>query len=345
MLSYQDMFNFIKTLQFFHILLKQRVDGVQIEEHHLTLENGVEMPIDVYDYKTHPKGYIVFVHGKNRPGYRDPRGIAFCKAMAHYGYRVIAPSYQRISNLQINIDVVNDVVFSINDILHKTDLVPTQQLAIFTVSYSGTIALHAAAKPLINQHISAFCTIGSSSSFVRSCRHALSEKGCTDIYARLIFLRALFHYSKDKDDALDKALVCAIDDDFAKHQTHDLTDYLTTLPTEQAQQYQHIVDNIMHTDHYLTQYQDVIDDLENRLTRSSDLHDLRCKIALIHSVKDKIFPPAESAAMYDDFTRMGIETKMVITPLLDHVDANFSLRKIKDIWRLINVFSFFFKHV
>ncbi len=336
---------FCHTLRFFNIYLRKKFVAIDIEEHTLLLASGKEITIDVYTpHHSKPRTSLFFTHGMNKHAFRDPRIIEFCKALSTVGYQVIVPLHTDIQSMIITAETTEEIVETM-DALLKNGFCIHDRLATFCVSFAGALVLRAITHPAIRNHVSAYLSIGSPSSYESSFRHALRQGGASDVYARVIFLRNLFRSSKDADTALDTAFQLAIDDAFEHNNPGQLLHYEEQLPTPELKiLFRTCMENVMKADDYLTKYADVITHMQHRLDNSGDLNQLKCPVALIHSEHDKIFSTEETQVLYNDLKQCGVNCRMLITSLLDHVTQQISIRQLKKTLQLMNIFAFFFKH-
>lgn len=332
------MKNLWSTIKFLRYLATNKVADVRVQSQTLSSTSEQQFPLDVYQTNNNSKGHIVFIHGMNKYGNRDERVIHFCRSLAAIGFRVYAPTYERITNLLIDHTVIDDIEDSLQALRQQFSM---NSFSVFSASYSGCMALKAMARPSIAQYINAYGTIGSPNRFTSAYAHALGEGGSKDVYAKLIFLRALLQESENYDDIIDRGMVLAIDDANQQPPGNRLLDYLSDITTEKQQQLRDIVDNIADTQHYLETYQHIITRLDRELIESADLRLLDCRVALIHSASDDIFRIEETESVYAELQQHGIDCQCLITPLLEHVDHNLSIRQWRDVLKMVNIMGYF----
>jgi hypothetical protein len=336
---------FLQSLRFLYILMTKNNTRFVCESRQLVSATGKQFPLDrYYDPKCRNfRGTVLFIHGMNKLGNKDPRVIEICQALATCGFIALAPTYDNITQLLMqNVDISN-IEESVQALLADPKLTPQGTLSIFTASYSGAIALRSITSPTIAHKVNAFCSIGSPSSPVKAFENALRDSKA-DHYAKLILIKNLLRLSLNFDPVLDTALDYAIDDAFMKDGQNKLDAFIEKQPRDVQAKIREITEENMNTAHLLEFYFPAVQQYEEEFISAGDFNNLRSEVALIHSASDCIFPYEETVNLYQQLRGHERSCRMLITPLLEHVDYTFSFKKLKQMWQLVSILAYFFRH-
>jgi hypothetical protein len=338
------MKNLLRTIQFFRTYLKKQFADITVKQQVICQENGKELHFDEYIPQNKILGTIVFTHGMTRLAYKDIRINEFCRAMASCGYRMLAPLYPRIQALDVTIDSVNDIAESLRTFIAQ-GYTTRGKLAVFSVSFSGAQALRAISTEDIAPHISALLALGTANSYLSTFKKILDPTGPADAYVKMLMLHnVLLHSGEDYQMPLRTAVNSAIDDAYQHNEPERLIDYAAELTPDLQTQYKALIDSLFTSDNIFSRYQTTIDSLEKKFIESGNLSTLKTPVSLIHSIHDRVLMPSESEALYQFLKDNNIHAHLTITTLMDHVNTHFSVRDIKQAWRLLQGFNFFFKH-
>lgn len=338
------MSQYLRTIKFFKTFLKQKYADIQIEKQHLVQENGKILKFDDYVPAKKCLGTIVFTHGMTRLANQDNRIQNFCKAMASVGYRMLAPAYPSIKALDITTESITDIADSLRCFI-KNDFTTCGKLSIFSVSFSGAQALRAICASDIAPHVNALLALGTANSYISTFQKILDPSGPADLYVKMLLLHnVLLHSGKDYPEQLRRVINLAIDDAYQNNNPDNLAQYGDELPENIQVNYLELIKKLLTSDHIFTDYIATIERIEQQFLQTGDLKQLKTAVCLIHSDKDKVLMPSESQQLFQILQTSNIKTSLTITPLLDHVNAQFSLRRIKEVWQLVNGFNFFFTH-
>ena len=332
----------LRTITFFKVYLKQQFAEIEVNQQHLIQADGSMLKFDEYLPMKKCLGTIVFTHGMTRLANRDQRIINFCRAMASVGYRMLAPAYPHIKALDITVESITDIADSIRTFI-KHGYTTHNQLAVFSVSFSGAQALRAISAADIAPHVCSVLALGTANSYISTFKKILDPNGPAELYVKMLLLHnVLLHSQQDYPEALCSAINAAIDDAYQHNNPENLTRYADALPEALRLQYLDLLTNLTTSDKIFTDNLDTIEKIEQDFLRSGDLTQLKTAVCLIHSDKDKVLMPCESEQLYALLKASNINSRLTITPLLNHVNTQFSLRHIKQVWQLVSGFNFFF---
>lgn len=336
------MSQILRTITFFKIFLKRKFANIEINQQHLIQADGSMLKFDEYLPIKKCQGTIVFTHGMTRLANQDQRIRNFCMAMASVGYRMLAPAYPRIKALDITVESITDIADSIRTFI-KHDYTTKNKLALFSVSFSGAQALRAISAPDIAPHISTLLALGTANSYISTFKKILDPNGPAELYVKMLLLHnVLLHREQAYPKELCTAINVAIDDAYKNNNSKNLTIYADGLPEDLRLEYLELLEKLTTSDKIFTEHTKTIEKIEQEFLQAGDLAQLKTAICLIHSDRDKVLMPCESEQLYAFLKANKIKTSLTITPLLDHVNTQFSLRRIKQAWQLISGFNFFF---
>lgn len=315
------------------------------QQKQITLHNKQVIDLDFYPAQrnSHTAPSIMFVHGINKGGKDEPRIINLCRSISSCGFNVIAPHYPDVAEYWIDPNTADNIAHTIDALCLDRQLTPTHNLGLFSISFTGTLSLHAASRCSNPQHIRNILLMGSFSRAKPTLLHILSGE-CTQDYPKLILLRNLMHLSGKADPEIIQALLHAINDNFVKDtEQSELHAYLNTLALEKQQSILDIVNNIHDSAHYIEQYHDEIDCFAKLFENSGDFNLLQCPVTIIHGKDDNTIRYEESLALNQQLNEQQIPNQVLITQLIEnHSHYTISLETMKEFIRLATTLSSFF---
>ncbi len=130
-----------------------------------TLQNSQsDMPAILYVPDHHPNAPgIVILHGVHHLGIQEPRLISFARSMAACGLRVLTPELPGIKDYQVTPSAIARIGDASNWMAQTTG----HPVGVMGISFSGGLALMAAAEPQYADQISFVFTIGAQDSMAR----------------------------------------------------------------------------------------------------------------------------------------------------------------------------------
>ncbi len=304
------------------------------------------MIVDVYSPTGTSCGTLLFIHGMSLKGFEDPRQVNVCRALAGVGFTVIAPNFLEIKDTTITAASIDKIEQIIMAALKMQELCPQGRLGIFAPSFSAALALRAAARPTIREHISVIACIGTFAHVDTVVHFLLTEPNC-DEYARLIILKNFIEFSIGKNAAVKKALEVKIADNWHKRPDEEkqLPQFLKKLNATERKLVENLIHDQKESVKHFKKFLPKIKDLSDSVNPSLSAEDLKCAVLLAHGEADNVIPANESLLLYELYRKTGVETKLLLTPYISHGDSSISLKKIPDLLRLIAAFAWFFRRV
>lgn len=333
-----------RAIKFSILSAQERIPEVQFDE--------LVVPSAERNYKTdryrplHKKPFatLVFTHGMSRLAHRDPRLINTAKRLVALGYEVLVPLFPEVQALDIGPNIKDDFLNCFTSIIREK-LCINDHFSIVAASFSVAQVVRVIGQPALAQHITAMLAFGGNFSYSDSLAFLLREQGTKDIYCRTIVLRHVLkntapkHYTSDIETVLSKI----IDDNFEDNVAIDANQYCAALNEQDKQFLFPYVNNLLKLDELWRKNIVWIEGLDEQFNHDAHIENITSPISLIHSQTDGVVEPIESEKTYQWLKDNGVPCRLVITPLLDHVEHNFSLKLFPDLLRLLAGFYYFFK--
>lgn len=291
------------------------------------------------------KSTLILFSGFSVEGYKDKRIRTLAKSLASIGFDVYLISLDQIEQLKISIDTIKDIQTCIRYLATQSRFNSNGKVAIFAPSFSAGMSLIAASDKETNQFISAICTVGTFASLNSSIKHILEDEGADD-YGRNILMKNILEYTPLADqNSLRHLLQTAIEDNGFKREEPLLPLELMNCGSEVVQIWEKInkdpsyrlwlVEEAFKTAPNLIKWQLELDVLEC-------INNCTVPIYLLHGANDLVIPSNESLEIYKKRNKQKLPTKLHLSPLIDHGDAEISLKNWKEILSLNQFFSQFF---
>ncbi len=287
-------------------------------------------------------GAVVLVPGMSELGCYHPRLVAFSRYLADAGFLVITPDIHEFKSFQITAAPIDQILFWHKRaealIKNQTDRKP----GLAGVSFSGTLALMAAAKPEIRDRIGFVVAIGPYFDLIRCARKWFGasteaigkEYYHTRFYAKwIVMLSALEMLPENGDrvhlrNLLQKLLlqeeIPPADDNLSPEGLR--WHRLATLPPDQSDP-----ELAVKIEQYL------VARIYPPLNPADAMEAIQCPVYLIHGAYDSLIAPGESLELHRSIPR----SHMLISPFLTHTHPNTiplsRKQKFQAIW---DVFAF-----
>ncbi len=336
------MRNLIRSLRF----LTAQQFGLRAErrqEHRSYRIDGQTIPCDVYKV-AQSAGTIVTINGFAPLGSRDLRFVALNEALAYAGFTVISPTIPEICGFKIDPAHIDLIGKLLQTIAADASLDVHREISVLAPSFSGSLVLLSAFRQ--SGHIRAVCMIGSYAHAEDTLSQLfLKQEG--DEYGRLILMKNFLHWSTGKNAMLGRAFDALLHDNYFKPESpvfpgiekkmsaslRRTLDRLRTQPGVRAFHWKKIRSFRRRSDRIL-----------NSLCLVANAKPLKTAVTLIHGREDSVIPSKQSEILNEVLQSQGVETRLVITPLISHGDAEISPAQIPAIVELCAGFLHFFKN-
>ena len=284
---------------------------------------------------------MVILHGVHHLGIDEPRLIGFARAMAGCGIRVLTPELPGIKDYHVSQDSVRTIGGSAKWFAGQTG----GPVGMMGLSFSGGLALVAAADPRYHVDFKFVFAVGSQDSMARVANYYLTGQdarpdGSIEIlpaheYGPMVLeyghledfvpaedlepVRAVLraHLYEDKKAEAEASLGL---NEKQKRETLELMD--STLPSTRAKITAMLA---KHTDEVPA------------LSPLGRLQTLGTPVYLLHGEADNIIPSAETLWMVRELRQEDLQA-MLVSPVLSHVDLG-ATPGAMDEWRLVHFFA------
>ena len=292
--------------------------------------NGQRVPSRVY----RPIGIgsapgIVVVHGMHELGLNEPRLVALARALAASGFFVMTPQLQGIADYKVEPESI-DVIGTAAQTFAQQLAVP--KVGVVAISFSGGLALLAAADPRYSEHIAWIASLGAHDDLARVLRfYATGEADRPDgtfqhlvphEYGPLIIVceRPELFFAQQDIAKASEALKLHIADEDAK--SKELTRLMTPADQQVMQRiYDKQLDSFKHAI-LLRLEQNRQEDRRELATASpaGKLGSIHAPVLLLHGSDDSVIPPTELLWLKNDVPSKYL-VDALISPAITHVEV------------------------
>jgi pimeloyl-ACP methyl ester carboxylesterase len=284
---------------------------------------------------------LVIFHGVHHLGIDEPRLMAFANAMASCGIQVLTPELPGIKDYHVSEDSVRTIGESAKWYAARTG----GPVGVMGLSFSGGLALVAAADPLYHAAFKFVFAVGSQDSMVRVARYYLSNQdvrpdGSLEVltaheYGPLVLE---YEYLQDFVPAQDLEPVRAV---LRAHLYEDKkAEAEAKLGLDEAQRREALA--LMNTALPATRTE-IAAVIERHASDSpavsplGRLQTLHTPVYLLHGEADNIIPSAETLWMASQLPQEDLKA-ILVSPVLSHIDLQ-AKPGAMDEWRLIHFFA------
>jgi pimeloyl-ACP methyl ester carboxylesterase len=286
---------------------------------------------------------IVIVHGVHYLGMNEPRLEAFASAMAACGLRVLTPELPDIKDYHIGASSIASIGDTAAWMDHDSGGRP---VGVMGLSFSGSLALLAAAEPQYRPDIKFVVAVGSEDEMSRVANYyltgsALRPSGDAEILVPHEYGALVLEYQSLEDfvPAPDRDAVRLV---LRNHLYEDVPGEraalakLTPAQTAEAKQ-------LMDTTSPITRRMIAESDARHLgamagVSPGGHLAQLTTPVFLLHGEADNIIPSAETQWLERDIPQNEIQASL-ISPVLSHLDLDDKGPTFADQWRLVRFFA------
>lgn len=332
-----------KTLQLFAALRKGIQNANCDETDNWIIENR-NVSVDVYHPKKNNQQTIMIIHGMGRLGNRDPRMKNMCRQLSALGFTILAPSFPTIQACLILEEQSPEMTDVMRYALTQTTYCPTEKMSVMSISFSGSVATHAASHPDIQSAIKGVLSIGYAPNGAAAIRDLLLHPE-TDIYGHYVALKNAYYFLNLVDPVLDAGFDALIEDESPHMPDNHFKGYLNSLmPKDQARAEIYFNEIQSRTSLTPKQLSDEIDykHLEKIYDFSSPLKNLPFRVTIIQDKNDKILFTEHVSTLQQQLSN-NTHHVICMTDILSHADIKLSLKNFIALLKTIFAFSKFMK--
>jgi pimeloyl-ACP methyl ester carboxylesterase len=262
---------------------------------------------------------VILAAGLSEKGCYHPSLIALSRMLAANGMLVLTPDIREFREFKIAVEPIYQLVFWHRQIATLAEGEAVRKIGFAGISFSGTLALIAAAQPEIRDNVAFVLGIGPYSNLVRCTKewfaagdaHEGNGSYPTRFYAKWLIMRAALEMLPSSGDRrfLDQVLKNLIL--FRKALPAD-----PALTSEGLRWYNLAIMHPGQTDEDILTLiiQRLGTGIYPQLDPQEALKNLRCPLFLIHGAYDDLISPRESAELHQRYPR----SHLMINPYLTH---------------------------
>jgi dienelactone hydrolase len=266
-----------------------------------------------------PKRGLVLVPGISELGCSHPQLVSLCRLLATNGFAVLTPDIESLRDFRIEPEAADQIVFWFTQFRSLPGTDRLTHIGVAGISFSGTLALIAAARPEIADSVAFVLGIGAYHDLA-DCADLWFAPGPvtvaegsypTKYYARwIIMLGALDLLPEPRDrEYLDQALRSLL-------LQKEPPEAPAGMGREAARWLRLACAREDFSDPQLAR--DIISDVSarivGRLSPDTAAASLKCPVFLAHGAYDDLIPPGESLALAAEIAR----SQVLISPFLTH---------------------------
>jgi pimeloyl-ACP methyl ester carboxylesterase len=262
---------------------------------------------------------MVVVHGVHRLGIDEPRLIAFSRALAAQGIEVLTPQLPGIADFRVS----RDSVVTIGEAAKELRRLSGAKVGIFGLSFSGGLALIAAADPRYRDDIEFVVAVGAHHSMERVAHFFVTDEAMrpdgsvqkipAHEYGPLVLI-----YSHPED------FFAANDVPAARACLHNVLYEVTCDASSLSAGARQIMSHVFAHDKAFF-HDAILASAEGHKQEYADespegkLGGLRAKVLLLHGAGDDVIPPTETEWLAREIPP-GLKEEVLISPAISHVE-------------------------
>ena len=290
---------------------------------------------------------LIVLHGVHHMGMDEPRMIAFARAMASTGLRVLTPELPHIDDYHVDASTITTIGDTAVWFSSNTG---NQPVGILGLSFSGGLSLMAAAEPAYAPHIKFVTAVGSQDSMARVAAYYRTgndprpdgtiEHLTPHEYGPLVIeyqhLEDFMPAGYSPQDLTAQRLV--LRDHLYEQPDRERTDFATLTPTQSTLAHQLMSTTSPATQALLQASEQRHLDYAATVSPRGCLHYLKVPVYILHGEGDNIIPAAESLWLASELPDGDLKA-MLISPVISHLDMDGKGPSTMDNLRLMHFFA------
>jgi len=299
----------------------------------------------LYTPDHHPNApALVVLHGVHHLGMDEPRLIAFASAMSACGLRVLTPELPGIKDYHVGANSIATIGDAATWLSHQSNNKP---VGVMGLSFSGGLALLAAADPQYRPSIKFIVAIGSQDEMSRVAQYYrtgqdLRPNGTEELLPPHEYGALVLEYENLEDFIYTPQDLAPIRAVLRAHLYEDAPAEkiaIAALTPQQLAEAKQLMDTTS------TATRDMLARAESKhiadmagVSPHGHLRNLTTPVYLLHGEADNIIPSAETQWMQAELPSETLQTSL-ISPVISHLDMNGSGPTALDRYRLVHFFA------
>jgi len=272
---------------------------------------------------------LILIPGLSEQGCYHPRLVAFSRVLSEMGFLVLTPDIEIFRNFQISAEPIDQIVFWCRQVPGLEGSAEVRKTGLAGISYSGTLALMAAARPEVRDRLAFVIGIGSYYDLIRCTKEWFAAEASdnarypTRFYAKwIVMLSALEMMASSRE----RAYLHQVLDSLILEKRIPASD--EALTAEGERWYQMAVMKGDESDPELEQQivQYLVTHIYRDLNPEPALGKINCPVFLVHGAYDDLIPSRESLELH----RRLAGSYLLVSPFLTHThptDTVLSMRE------------------
>ena len=303
-------------------------------------------PAILYVPDHHPNAPgIVILHGVHYLGMTDPRMVNLARAISACGLRVLTPALPGMQDYHVTPSAITRIGDAANWMAKTTG----HPVGMMGISFSGGLALMAAAEPQYADHVSFVFTLGAHDSMSRVAQFYDAGEdtfpdGTIEHLAPHEYGPQVLEYEhlEDFTDPADTKIVSAalrahLTENFAMERT--LIAGMTAAQQKEYLRVTHPRLNPQNLDSPLADSSRKHAAEFDAVSPHGHLQGLRARVLVLHGRADNIIPYAESEWLQRDLPA-GTLQAILVSPVVSHVNTETAyVPSLMDEWRLVHLMA------
>jgi acetyl esterase/lipase len=287
---------------------------------------------------------IVVFHGVHYMGMDEPRMIAFASSLAACGIRVLTPELPGIKDYHVD---ANSIATIGDSAKWMAQTFQQKKVGILGLSFSGGLALMAAADPRWHDSIKFVVTVGSQNSMARVADyyrtgHDARPNGTIQFLPPHEYGALVLEYQHLEDFVPNAADMPAIRSVLRAHLYEDVPAERAAIRRLTPEQ-KVLADDLVATRSDSTKMlllasERIHQDYAASVSPAGHIGHLDTPVYLLHGEADNIIPSAETLWMAKELPSRSLEMELV-SPVLSHLDLDGTGPTAWDEWRVVHFFA------
>jgi pimeloyl-ACP methyl ester carboxylesterase len=272
---------------------------------------------------------LILAPGLSEEGCYHPRLVAFSRVLSELGFLVLTPDIETFRDFQISAEPIDQIVFWCKQVPDLEGSSEVKKTGLAGISYSGTLALMAAARPELRDRLAFVMGIGSYYDLIRCTREWFAAEASdngrypTRFYAKwIVMLSALEMIRSNRERVYLHQLL----DSLILQKRIPSPDEELTAEGERWHQLAVMKSNQSdpQLERQIEQY--LLAHVYRDLNPEPALDKINCPVFLVHGAYDDLIPARESLELH----RRLAGSYLLVSPFLTHTHPNEAVLSMKE---------------
>ncbi len=285
---------------------------------------------------------LIVLHGVHHLGIDEPRLTAFAQSMASCGFQVLTPELPDIKDYHVDSTSTRTIGESVQWFAHRTGA----PVGVMGLSFSGGLALVAAADPLYHPYFKFVLAVGSQDSMGRVAQYYITNQDArpnasTELLPAHEYGPLVLEYEYLEDFVPPRdipALRAVLRAHLYEDKPAEARAEAALTPSQRIAAAQ-LMDTASPKTRALIAHANLKHAAQLRgLSPGPYLHSYTTPVYLLHGQADNIIPSAETLWMASELPSETLQAALV-SPVISHIDLDGPSPGAVDQWRLVHFFA------